>query len=160
MFRRDFLKALAWLFGGSQVGCGAAADRPAEAGPPGTRSDSDAQAQRAGAATQLIAGDFDLIVVGGGLSGTAAAISAARNGVRVALVHERSMLGGNSASEVRLYPENNDGYQPWIRESGLHEEFHLEDRVRSHLRYREGMTNWSWDITLYEACVRGKNLTP
>ena len=46
---------------------------------------------------------FDLIVVGGGISGTCAAISAARNGLKTALVHERSMLGGNSSSEVRLF---------------------------------------------------------
>jgi len=33
---------------------------------------------------------FDLVVVGGGISGTCAAISAARNGVDVALIHETS----------------------------------------------------------------------
>ena len=36
---------------------------------------------------------FELVVVGGGISGTCAAISAARNGAQVALVHERSTLG-------------------------------------------------------------------
>ena len=81
----------------------------------------------------LIRAEFDLIVVGGGYSGTACAISAARNGVEVALVHERSMLGGNASSEVRLYPEGNDEYQPWIKESGIHEEIHVEERVRNHV---------------------------
>jgi hypothetical protein len=152
--RRDFLKTLAWLFGASTVPTTtviAAGTTPSSQ--PAGADPSPRPAQ------PTISQNFGLIVVGGGLSGTAAAISAARNGVKVALVHERSMLGGNSASEVRLYPEANDAYQPWIRESGLHEEFHLEDRVRSHLRYREGMTNWSWDVTLYEACVREPNLT-
>jgi NADPH-dependent 2,4-dienoyl-CoA reductase/sulfur reductase-like enzyme len=55
---------------------------------------------------EVIHRQFDLIVVGGGISGTCAAISAARNGVNVALVHERSTLGGNSSSEVRLFPED------------------------------------------------------
>ena len=40
-------------------------------------------------------GEFDLIVSGGGLAGTCAAISAARNGIKVALVQDRPVLGGN-----------------------------------------------------------------
>jgi hypothetical protein len=50
-------------------------------------------------------GSFDLIVAGGGLAGTSAAISAARNGVKVALVQDRPVLGGNGSSEVRVWPE-------------------------------------------------------
>ncbi|HSU49122.1 MAG TPA: FAD-dependent oxidoreductase [Segetibacter sp.] len=50
-------------------------------------------------------GKFDLIVSGGGLAGTCAAISAARNGVKVALVQDRPVLGGNGSSEVRVWPE-------------------------------------------------------
>src|SRR5262249_33825705 len=84
---------------------------------------------------EMIKADYDLIVVGGGISGTSTAISAARQGLRVALVHERSMLGGNSSSEVKLFPENNSGFHPWIKEGGIHEEFHTEERVRNHLAY-------------------------
>lgn len=47
------------------------------------------------------AGDFDLVVVGGGLSGCCAAISAARLGAKVALVQDRPVLGGNNSSEIR-----------------------------------------------------------
>ena len=49
---------------------------------------------------------FDLVVVGGGLAGVCAAIAAARlgRGTRVALVHERPVLGGNSSSEIRVAP--------------------------------------------------------
>jgi len=50
-------------------------------------------------------GEFDLIVSGGGLAGTCAAISAARNGIKVALVQDRPVLGGNGSSEVRVWPE-------------------------------------------------------
>ena len=50
-------------------------------------------------------GSFDLIVSGGGLAGTCAAIAAARNGVKVALVQDRPVLGGNGSSEVRVWPE-------------------------------------------------------
>ena len=50
-------------------------------------------------------GEFDLIVSGGGLAGICAAISAARNGIKVALVQDRPVLGGNGSSEVRVWPE-------------------------------------------------------
>ena len=50
-------------------------------------------------------GEFDLVVVGGGIAGTSAALSAARNGLRVALVQDRPVLGGNGSSEVRVWPE-------------------------------------------------------
>ena len=48
------------------------------------------------------AGPFDLVVVGGGMAGTCAAISAARLGVKVALIQDRPVLGGNNSSEVRV----------------------------------------------------------
>lgn len=49
------------------------------------------------------AGNFDLVVVGGGMAGTCAAIAAARSGVRVALIQNRPVLGGNNSSEVRVH---------------------------------------------------------
>jgi hypothetical protein len=49
------------------------------------------------------AGTFDLVVIGGGYGGTAAAISAARMGCKVALVQDRGVLGGNGSSEVRVW---------------------------------------------------------
>ncbi|HEX9785885.1 MAG TPA: FAD-dependent oxidoreductase [Opitutaceae bacterium] len=45
----------------------------------------------------------DLVVVGGGLAGTCAAITAARAGIKVILVQDRPVLGGNASSEVRLW---------------------------------------------------------
>jgi hypothetical protein len=47
-------------------------------------------------------GHFDFVVVGGGVAGTCAAISAARHGCRVALIQNRPVLGGNNSSEVRV----------------------------------------------------------
>jgi hypothetical protein len=58
-------------------------------------------------------GEFDLVVVGGGIAGTSAALSAARNGLRVALVQDRPVLGGNGSSEVRVWPEGNTRQQPY-----------------------------------------------
>ncbi len=47
-------------------------------------------------------GDYDLVVVGGGMAGCCAAVSAARYGCKVALVQNRPVLGGNNSSEVRV----------------------------------------------------------
>ena len=47
---------------------------------------------------------YDVVVVGGGIAGTAAAVAAARNGLTVALVQNRPVLGGNGSPEVRVGP--------------------------------------------------------
>ena len=49
------------------------------------------------------AGVFDLVVVGGGVAGMSAAVAAARLGLKVALVQDRPVLGGNNSSEVRVH---------------------------------------------------------
>jgi hypothetical protein len=49
------------------------------------------------------AGAFDLVVAGGGMAGTCAAITAARLGLQVALIQDRPVLGGNNSSEVRVH---------------------------------------------------------
>jgi hypothetical protein len=49
------------------------------------------------------AGQYDLVVVGGGYGGMGAAISAARLGAKVALIQNRKVLGGNGSSEVRVW---------------------------------------------------------
>ena len=108
---------------------------------------------------EIIHQRFDLVVVGGGISGICAAISAARNGVKVALVHERSALGGNSSSEVRLYPEDTCAFSPWIKESGILDEISTEERVRNWEPATEGLMNSQWDLVLYEWAKREKNLT-
>lgn len=46
---------------------------------------------------------YDVVVVGGGMSGICAAIAAARHGARTALVQNRSVLGGNASSEIRMH---------------------------------------------------------
>jgi len=50
-------------------------------------------------------GSFDLIVVGGGIAGCAASIAAAEQGMKVALIHDRPVLGGNASSEIRVHTE-------------------------------------------------------
>ncbi len=55
------------------------------------------------------AGHFDVVVVGGGVSGCAAALAAARLGQRVALIHDRPVLGGNASKEIGLMPRGTQG---------------------------------------------------
>ncbi len=49
--------------------------------------------------------EYDLVVVGGGIAGCAASIAAAERGMKVALVHDRPVLGGNASSEIRVHTE-------------------------------------------------------
>lgn len=46
---------------------------------------------------------YDLVVVGGGIAGTAASIAAAEQGLKVALIHDRPVLGGNASGEIRVH---------------------------------------------------------
>lgn len=60
-------------------------------------------------------GSYDLVVVGGGVAGTSAAITAARLGLQVALIQDRPVLGGNGSSEVRVWPEGGTNLKPYPR---------------------------------------------
>jgi hypothetical protein len=59
------------------------------------------------------AGEFDLVVVGGGMAGSTAAISAARLGLKVALIQDRPLLGGNNSSDVRVHLGGNINLPPY-----------------------------------------------
>jgi hypothetical protein len=48
--------------------------------------------------------EYDLTVVGGGIAGCCAAVSAARAGLKVALIHDRFTLGGNASPEILVDP--------------------------------------------------------
>lgn len=102
-----------------------------------------------------------LIVVGGGLAGTCAAIAAARKGVQVALIQERPVLGGNSSSEIRVGPvgASQSGYHRDARETGIIEEMFLEVRARAYgLRQINGSHYPFWDVILAETAEAEPNL--
>lgn len=77
----------------------------------------------------------DLVVVGGGLSGVCCAITAARQGVRVLLVQDRPVLGGNASSEVRLWvlgaTSHMGNNNRWAREGGVIDELLVENMYRN-----------------------------
>lgn len=94
---------------------------------------------------KLLTADF--VVVGGGMAGVCAALAAARNGLQVVLIQDRSVLGGNASSEVKMHIVGADchGSKHGLRESGLIEELRLEDAMRNpHRSYSQ------WDLLLYE----------
>ena len=63
--------------------------------------------------------NYDVVIVGGGLAGVCAALSAARLGSSVALVQDRPVLGGNSSSEIRVPLGGACNFNPWARETGI-----------------------------------------
>jgi hypothetical protein len=65
--------------------------------------------------TPTDAGSFDFVVVGGGIAGCCAAVSAARLGCKVALIQDRPVLGGNNSSEVRVGLSGLIHQQPYPR---------------------------------------------
>lgn len=46
---------------------------------------------------------YDLVVVGGGISGCGAALAARSQGLKVALVQDRPLFGGNASEEIRVH---------------------------------------------------------
>lgn len=47
-------------------------------------------------------GQYDLVVVGGGVAGMCSAISASRMGLKTALIHNRPTVGGNNSPEISV----------------------------------------------------------
>lgn len=94
----------------------------------------------------------DLCVVGGGMAGICTAIAAAREGIKVVLVHERPVLGGNASSEVRMWVCGAQGDNN--RETGIIEEIMLEN-----LQKNPTKNYHIWDALLYDFVKREKNIT-
>ena len=109
-------------------------------------------------ALKLVEIDTHLVVVGGGLAGTCAAISAAREGLKVVLVQDRPVLGGNASSEVRLWALGATSHMGnnnrWSREGGVTNEI-MEENL---YRHRQGNA-MIFDTILLEKCVLEPNLT-
>jgi hypothetical protein len=98
----------------------------------------------------------DVYIAGGGMAGVCAAVSAARHGAKVILTQDRSRLGGNASSEVKMHMVGADcsGGRPGWREGGLVEEFRLDDAANNPHR------SWEmWDLLLYDKVKSEPNIT-
>lgn len=98
---------------------------------------------------------YDVVVVGGGMSGLIAAIASARNGAYTALIHDRSVYGGNASSETRMHISGASCH--WGKknaaETGILMELQLENK------YLNDTYCYSiWDGVLWSSVKNTKNL--
>lgn len=100
--------------------------------------------------------EYSIVVIGGGLSGVCAAIAAARQGQKCAIVQNRSVFGGNASSEIRMHVvgANCHSSKPNLRETGILEEIMLENKRRN--PYADFPT---FDMILWEKVHEEPNLT-
>lgn len=70
-----------------------------------------------------LAGEYDLVVVGAGIAGMSAAVSAARLGCKVALLNDRPVIGGNNSSEIRVHLGGRIEAGPYKELGNLQKEF-------------------------------------
>lgn len=98
----------------------------------------------------------DLCIVGGGIAGMFAAISAARHGTKVVLINDRPVLGGNASGECRVGISGADigNIHKGMRETGLLEEIRMD-----HVRHNPTMAYGPWDILLLSKVQAEPNIT-
>ncbi len=99
--------------------------------------------------------EYQVVVVGGGISGVCAALASARHGAQTALIQDRPVLGGNASSEIRMHicGANREGSRENARETGIIEEILLENQARN------PQHSFSvCDTILWEKCAFQENL--
>ena len=96
--------------------------------------------------------ETDFCIIGGGLSGTIAALAAARKGAKVVLIQDRPVLGGNSSSEIRMWVRGARGY--CNKETGILAEFEEENIYRN-----STLSPSLWDSVLYGKIKENENIT-
>ncbi|MBD1427295.1 FAD-dependent oxidoreductase [Sphingobacterium arenae] len=98
--------------------------------------------------------DTDILIAGGGMSGVCAALAAARNGAKVVLLQDRSRLGGNASSEIRMHIVGASQLKQVWRETGILEELMLTESVTNPQASYEML-----DYVLYDKVFSEKNIT-
>ena len=98
---------------------------------------------------------YEIVVVGGGMSGLCAAMAAARQGTKTALVHARPVLGGNASSEIRIHISGADQSlkQSEYAEGGLLYELMLENKSCN-----DSYCYSIWDMVLFDKAKAEENL--
>ena len=99
---------------------------------------------------------YDVVVVGGGMTGICAALASARGGARTALIQDRPVLGGNASSEIRMHICGADAnqFKHNAEETGILHEILLENKARN------DYYNYSiWDSVLLQLIKHQPGLT-
>jgi len=91
----------------------------------------------------------DICVIGAGAAGLYAAVAAARHGAKVALMHDRPVVGGNASSEVRMAVRGAKD----CMESGL-----VEEMALMNLRRNPTLNFSIWDSVTYEMVKNEENI--
>ncbi len=106
---------------------------------------------------QTIDKQFDLVICGGGMPGICAAIQAARSNLKVALINNRGVLGGNASPEIRVHICGATGtseFNLYSREGGIIGELLIENR------YRNPQGNvYLWHTVIVDKLLKEKNCT-
>lgn len=122
---------------------------------------------------KVISKHYDVVVVGGGMSGISAAIASARNGARTAIIQDRSVYGGNASSENRMHISGASCH--WGKknaaETGILMELQLENKhlnpnhcysiwdgvLWSKVRLQENLDSYM-DTTMHKVSSDGKRI--
>lgn len=94
--------------------------------------------------------ETQVCVIGAGMAGISAAVAAARQGVKVVLINDRPVLGGNASSEMRMTVNG----APFERETGIVEEILLDNRF-----HNPQDSYFVWDHVLYNYVIAEPNIT-
>ena len=98
------------------------------------------------------AGSYDIVVVGGGIAGCAAALASARMGKKVLLLEKMTMLGGlATAGHIVIYLPLDDGYGRQVI-GGIAEEL-LKLSVK--YSYTDDIDHWKENDARYETRFNG-----
>lgn len=97
-------------------------------------------------------GDYDIVFVGGGYAGMCGAVSAARMGLKTALIQNRKVLGGNGSSEIRVWAKGNTP-------GGLYPVGHIVRELEDHAKKSPGTYEEYGDAKKHEIVSAEENLS-
>lgn len=95
---------------------------------------------------------YEVLIVGGGVSGLCAAIACSRHGAKTALIQNRPVLGGNASSEIRMHicGADNHRLRKDARETGILEEILLDNKRRNPNHSFSVLDTVMWEKARYQ----------
>ncbi len=145
--RRDFLKAIG-------IGSGALLVDPVIAKTLTEKQINESEMNGPESVFAIRHLETDYLVAGGGMAGFCAALAAARNGLKVVFIQNRSRLGGNASSEIRMHICGSTALGQVWRETGILEEVMLTESYINPQRCWEML-----DYVMYDKVVSNPNIT-